>query len=246
MKFVWLLLAGYGFFCIEGCRAQQKRTAQKLVSDTIYTYGDTSADGTGKYYFGREIAQVMGAAGAAWLDRDERQQEENTALAIEKMKLSSSDIVADIGAGTGYYSFKLSEKLPQGKVYAVEIQDEMIAALEKRKAALHNRNVTIIKGSHMSPNLPDHSVDLAIMVDVYHELEYPYEMLQSIKKALKKDGKILLVEYRGEDPAIRIKPLHKTTVVQLSKEMSANGFRLYYQGDFLPLQHFLLYTIAIE
>ncbi len=246
MKFVWLLLAGYGFFCIEGCRAQQKPAAQKLVSDTIYTYGDTSADGTGKYYFGREIAQVMGAAGAAWLDRDERQQEENTALAIEKMKLSSSDIVADIGAGTGYYSFKLSEKLPQGKVYAVEIQDEMIAALEKRKAALYNRNVTIIKGSHMLPNLPDHSVDLAIMVDVYHELEYPYEMLQSIKKTLKKDGKILLVEYRGEDPAIRIKPLHKTTVAQLSKEMFANGFRLYYKGDFLPLQHFLLYTIAVE
>src|SRR5690606_7702820 len=111
--------------------------------------------------------------------------------------------------------------VPQGKVYAVEIQDEMIAALEAKKADLRNRNVEIIKGGVMSPNLPDHSVDLAIMVDVYHELGYPHEMLQAIKKALKKDGKLLLIEYRGEDPAVRIKPLHKTTVAQLNKELSA-------------------------
>ena len=224
-----------------GCRSQQKEAEIKSVNDTMYTYGDTSAGGTGKYYFGREIAHVMGSAGSAWLERESRPQEENTALAIAKVNLSPSAIVADIGAGTGYYSFKLCEKLPQGKVYAVEIQDEMIAALEKRKAALRNRNVQVVKGSVMSPNLPDHSVDLAIMVDVYHELEYPHEMLQSIKKALKKDGKILLIEYRGEDPAVRIKPLHKTTVAQLNKELLSNGFSLYYKGDFMPIQHFLLY-----
>jgi ubiquinone/menaquinone biosynthesis C-methylase UbiE len=241
MKLIWLLLTVFNLFCTTGCRSQQKRAEAKPVNDAVYTYGDTTADGIGKYYLGREIAHVMGAAGSAWLEREDRQQEENTALAIAKMDLSPSAIVADIGAGTGYYSFKLCEKLPQGKVYAVEIQDEMIAALEKRKAALRNRNVEIIKGSVMSPNLPDHSVDLAIMVDVYHELEYPYEMLQSIKKALKKDGKILLIEYRGEDPAVRIKPLHKTTVAQLNKELAANGFSLYYNGNFLPIQHFLLY-----
>lgn len=241
MKLIWLLLTVFSLFCTTSCRSQQKRAEAKPVNDAVYTYGDTTADGIGKYYLGREIAHVMGAAGSAWLEREDRQQEENTALAIAKMDLSPSAIVADIGAGTGYYSFKLCEKLPKGKVYAVEIQDEMIASLEKRKAALRNRNVEIIKGSVMSPNLPDHSVDLAIMVDVYHELEYPYEMLQSIKKALKKDGKILLIEYRGEDPAVRIKPLHKTTVAQLNKELSANGFSLYYKGDFLPIQHFLLY-----
>lgn len=241
MKFAWLLLIFYNFFCLSGCRAQQKQAAVKAVTDTIYTYGDTSAGGLGKYYLGREIARVMGAAGSAWLERETRPQEENTALAIAKMNLSPSDVVADIGAGTGYYSFKLSDKLPQGKVYAVEIQNEMIAALKKRKAALRNRNVEVIKGSAMSPNLPGYSADIVIMVDVYHELEYPHEMLQSIKKALKKDGKLLLIEYRGEDPAIHIKPLHKTTVVQLNKELSANGFTLYYKGDFLPIQHFLLY-----
>lgn len=241
MKLLWLLLPVFSLFYVTGCRAQQKRAEAKPVNDAIYTYGDTAADGIGKYYLGREIAHVMGAAGSAWLERADRQQEENTALAIAKMDLSPSDIIADIGAGTGYYSFKLSEKLPQGKVYAVEIQDEMIAALEKRKAVLHNRNVTIIKGGAISPNLPARSVDLAIMVDVYHELEYPHEMLQSIKGALKKGGKILLIEYRGEDPAVHIKLLHKTTVAQLNKELFANGFALYYQGNFLPMQHFLLY-----
>ncbi len=241
MKLIWLLLTVFSLFCTTGCRSQQKRVEEKLVDDTIYTYGDPSAGGTGKYYMGREIAHVMSAAGSAWLERESRPKEENTALAIAKMNLSPSAIVADIGAGTGYYSFKLCEKLPQGKVYAVEIQDEMITALEKQKAALRNRNVEIIKGSVKSPNLPDRSVDLVIMVDVYHELEYPHEMLQSIKKALKKNGKFLLIEYRGEDPAVRIKPLHKTTVAQLNKELLANGFNLYYKGDFMPLQHFLLY-----
>ncbi|HRP58304.1 class I SAM-dependent methyltransferase [Agriterribacter sp.] len=241
MKLIWLLSTVFSLFFTTGCRSQQKQAALKPAKDSIYSSGDTSAGGTGKYYFGREIAHVMGPAGSAWLDRESRPQEENTALAIAKMNLSPSAVVADIGAGTGYYSFKLSEKVPEGKVYAVEIQDEMIAALKERKAVLRNRNVEIIKGSPMSPNLPDRSADLIVMVDVYHELEYPHEMLQSIKKALKKDGRLLLIEYRGEDPAVRIKPLHKTTIAQLNKELSANGFSLYYKGDFMPIQHFLLY-----
>jgi SAM-dependent methyltransferase len=123
----------------------------------------------------------------------------------------------------------------------VEVQDEMIHYLKEKKAALHRNNVAIIKGSNTSPNLPHDSIDLAIMVDVYHELEYPHEMLQSIKSSLKQNGKILLLEYRGEDPKIPIKQLHKTTVEQLNKEFKANGFSLFYKGDFLPIQHFLLY-----
>ena len=216
--------------------------AQKKKPDSPYTYQTTSGGGTGKFYLGREIAHVMGASNAAWLDRDSRPQEENTQLAIGKIKIAPTGVIADIGAGTGYYTFRLAQKVPKGKVYAVEIQDEMIAELGERKKKLNNTNVEVIKGSVMSPNLPLNSIDLAIMVDVYHELEYPVEVLASIKKSLKKNGQLLLIEYRGEDPAVPIRPLHKTTVSQLNKELSANGFRLAYRGDFLRIQHFLIYN----
>jgi SAM-dependent methyltransferase len=228
-------------YCMAACNSQQKTTKPMGGKDSVYTYRISSADGIGKYYQGREIAQVMGAAGSDWLERDERQQEENTQLAIEKIVLAENGQVADIGAGTGYYSFKLSAKVPKGKVYAVEIQEELIRYLQNKKATLKDTVVAIVNGSDHSPNLPANSIDLAIMVDVYHELEYPQEMLRSIHNALKLDGKILLVEYRGEDPSVPIKALHKTTVVQLTRELDANGFQLQFKGDFLPIQHFLLF-----
>ena len=227
------------FFC-QQCFIFQA-IAQKNNSDSLYTYGAASPGGTGKFYMGREIAHVMGASNAAWLDRSSRPQEEHTQLAIDKIEVPENGVIADIGAGTGYYTFKLAPKVPQGKVYAVEIQDEMITALKERKKKLNVTNVEVIKGSTTSVNVPENSIDLAIMVDVYHELEYPVEMLTSIKKSLKKDGKILLIEYKGEDPAVAIRPLHKTTVEQLNKELSANGFKLTYEGKFMPIQHFLVY-----
>jgi ubiquinone/menaquinone biosynthesis C-methylase UbiE len=226
------------------CLIFKNGIAQKNNSDSVYTYGAASPGGIGKFYLGREIAHVMGASNAEWLDRSSRPQEEHTQLAIDKIEASPNGVIADIGAGTGYYTFKLAPKVPDGKVYAVEIQDEMIAALNERKKKLNNTNVEIIKGSVTSPNLPENSVDLAIMVDVYHELEYPVEMLASIKKSLKKDGRLLLIEYKGEDPAVAIRPLHKTTVKQLNKELAANGFNLAYEGEFLPIQHFLVYQKA--
>ena len=218
--------------------------AQKNKTPSPYTYGNASPGGTGKFYFGREIARVIGPSSAAWLDRNSRPQEENTQLAIDKIKLPATAAIADIGAGTGYYTFKLAPKVPEGKVYAVEIQDEMIAALNNKKQKLKQANVEVIKGSTTSPNLPANSVDLAIMVDVYHELEFPVEVLTAIKKSLKKGGQLLLIEYKGEDPAVAIRPLHKTTVAQLNKELAANGFRISYQGNFLPIQHFLIYKKA--
>lgn len=158
------------------------------------------------------------------------------------MNLPAHAVVADIGAGSGYYTFKIADKVPQGKVYAVDIQDEMITMLNNRTQKENINNVIVVKGSDTTVNLPANSIDLAIMVDVYHELEYPHEILQSLRQSLNDSGKLLLIEYRGEDPAVAIKPLHKTTVAQLNKEMGANGFRMNTQGTFLPIQHFLLYS----
>ncbi len=239
MKILVLIVSS--IFCFGKCETARTLSASNNTDTTIYRTSIPSQDGIGKFYMGREISQVMGAAGANWLERNSRSKEENTKLTIEKIALSPSDVVADIGAGTGYYTFKISQKVPQGKVYAVEIQDEMIAYLTKRKQASGIANVAVIKGTNQSINLPGNSVDLAIMVDVYHELEFPHEILQAIKKSLKNSGKLLLLEYRAEDPSVQIKPLHKMSVDQVNKELQANGFKLSYKGDFLPIQHFLLY-----
>lgn len=214
--------------------AQQKK-------DAVYTYKQATPDGTGKFYLGREIAQVMGFEGAAWLERDTREQEENTKLAISKMPVKATDAVADIGAGTGYYTFPIAVKIPQGEVYAVEIQQSALDYLKLRSKELGLNNVVVVKSTATLPNLPNNSIDLAFMVDVYHELAYPQEMLLAIKQALKPGGKLLLIEYRGEDPTVEIKPLHKMTVKQVSKELKANGFHLLANESFLPIQHYLIY-----
>ena len=241
MKTKFLLFAIITITGFIKCNSQQKVVTLKATTDSVYSYKNATEDGIGKFYFGREIAHVMGAGGGAWLEREERNKEENTNMAITKIDLPTNAIIADIGAGTGYYSFKLAHKVPNGKVYAVEVQDEFISYLKNKKRTVKDSVVEVVKGTEFSPNLPASSVDLAIMVDVYHELEYPQQMLQNLFKILKSNGKILLIEYRGEDPAVAIKALHKTTVMQLNKEFNANGFRLNYQGEFLPIQHFLLY-----
>ena len=212
-----------------------------LQTDTIYTYKKATPDGKGKYYKGREIAQVMSFEGADWLERNTRQKEENTNLAIAKLPIDKASVVADIGAGTGYYTFRIAPKVPQGKVYAVEIQDDAIKYLKDKSKALKNNNIIVVKGGTQSPNLPDNTIDLAIMVDVYHELLYPHEMLQAIRRSLKPNGKLLLLEYRGEDPKVLIKELHKMSIGQVNEELNANGFRLIEDGEFMPIQHFLVY-----
>lgn len=231
------------FLGCSSSSSQQKNTTEIKADSSVYGKMTATYDGIGKTYYGREIAHVMGFGGASWLERDERQEEENTALAISKLPISPNSVVADIGAGTGYYAFRIAPKVPQGKVYAVDVQDESVQFLQKKAQQLGMKNVEVFKGSTQSPNLPDGSVDLAIMVDVYHELEFPHEMLQSLRKALKPDGKILLLEYRAEDPTIPIKELHKLSVAQASKEMKANGFKIVQKGDFLPIQHFLVYQV---
>lgn len=243
-----LVLAG--LVVLAACNSPQvKQKPEKAAAppaaaaDTsVYTFKPPHPDGTGKVYWGREIAGIMSAAGGSWLERDDRQQEENVALAIARMPLRPTSVVADIGAGTGYYTFRIAPKVPQGKVLAVDVQQPFVEALQARKQELGLENVEVVQGGSRSPNLPPGSVDLAIMVDVYHELEYPHEMLQAIRRALKPDGKLLLLEYRAEDPNIPIKELHKMRVEQVNKELEANGFRLHKKEDFLPIQHFLLYA----
>ena len=221
----------------------QPTTLQKpnALADSVYTFGKASPDGTGKFYLGREISHVMGAGGASWLERAEREKEEGTPFVLKKLPLTTSSVVADIGAGTGYYSFRIAKLVPQGSVYAVELQDELINYLNNEKKLSGVKNVSVVKGSEQSPNLPETSIDLAIMVDVYHELAYPHEMLQNIYNALKPGGKLLLLEYKMEDPSIPIKTLHKMSIKQVDKEMRMNGFeKSSYSGD-LPIQHYLLY-----
>jgi precorrin-6B methylase 2 len=229
--------------CEMACtQTVNQKSASKI--DSVYQYKSPSRDGIGKVYQGREISFVMDAAGAGWLERNNRNEEENTSLAIDKLPINSKSIIADIGAGSGYYTFKIAQKVTEGKVYAVEIQDEFIQILKQNKIQKGVKNVEIVKGSEQNPNLLVNSIDLAIMVDVYHELAYPQEMLSALAKALKADGKILLLEYRTEDPDVAIKELHKMSVKQVNKEMEANGFKLYKQEDFLPIQHFLVYEKA--
>ena len=225
-------------FVLSTCSQPAK---EQVGKSKTYTYKTPDPDGIGKQYKGREIAHVMGAAGADWLERNNRNEEENSDSAIAKLPLLPNSVVADIGAGTGYYTFRIAQRIPAGKVYAVDVQDEFVQYLNDKKKQLKASNVQVVKGSEQSPNLPDTSVDIAIMVDVYHELEYPQEVLQALRKALKPTGRILLLEYRAEDPEIAIKELHKMSVTQVNKEMEANGFKLVERLEFLPIQHWLLY-----
>lgn len=222
------------------CHAQNK---PKSV-DSPYTNKTASSDGIGKVYMGREISFVMDFQGKAWLERQSREQEENTLLAIENLPVTQHSVVADIGAGSGFYTFRIAPKVPEGKVYAVEIQDDAIQYLTERSKELGFDQVIPVKGDEKTPNLPQNSIDLAIMVDVYHELEFPVEMLAAIRESLTADGKLLLIEYRGEDPAVAIRPLHKMTVKQVEKELNANGFKLVENGQFMNIQHFLVFAKA--
>lgn len=198
--------------------------------------------GIGKFYMGREISFVMGHQGADWLNRPERIQEEMPDAVVANMGLDADHIVADIGAGTGYFSFRIAKLVPQGKVLAVDIQPEMLAIIEQRKADENVSNIEGVLGDVDNPNLPPNSIDAAIMVDAYHEFSHPFEMIDGINNALKIGGRIFLLEYRGEDASVPIRPLHKMTEEQVVKEMSVFGLEWTDTLDFLPWQHMMIFT----
>lgn len=216
-----------------------------LAQDTPSYYRQKTIhnpDGIGKYYLNREIARVMGHQAMIWLERDSREAEEKPALTIQKLDLEPNDVVADIGAGTGYFSFRMARAVPQGKVYAVDIQPEMLEAIAFLQKDKHITNVETILGKEDDPNLPPESIDLALMVDAYHEFSYPREMMEGIFRALKPGGRVVLLEYRKENPTIAIKPLHKMTQKQVKKELKEVGLKWQQTKEFLPEQHFLVFS----
>jgi ubiquinone/menaquinone biosynthesis C-methylase UbiE len=213
-----------------------------LAPTSPYSYKRPSADGIGKVYMGREIAQVMGYQGSEWLDRKNRDQEEKPELLVDALELKPTDVVADIGAGTGYISFKIAPKVPQGQVLAVDVQPEMIEMLGDRISKSGVINIKPLLGTEKDPQLTPNSIDLAIFVDVYHELAYPREVMTKVVKALKPHGRIALVEYRGEDPLVFIKPHHKMSQAQARKEMNALGLQWLETKSMLPQQHLMLFT----
>lgn len=215
---------------------------QLTPSDTLYTYKKGDLNGTGKWYLGREIAHVMGYQGMGWLDRPERESEENTANLMQNMNIDVSDAIADIGAGLGYHVFKMAPLVGKGQIYAIDIQDEMLAALRNKRQHGNFTNIALIKGTERNVNLPENSVDKVLMVDVYHEFAYPYEMIASIKKALRPDGKLYLIEYRGEDASVPIKKIHKMTEAQAVKEMQVAGMKLTRNINNLPWQHCMVFV----
>ncbi len=234
-RFLYLILMSTLALSVSQCKGQTE------TSNENYTFRSGSPNGIGKWYKGREIAHVMGFQGIGWLERPEREKEENTDRLIKNMEILPGDSIADIGAGSGYHVFKMAPLARQGLVYAVDIQDEMLTAIEDQKKEIGLKNIEIIKGTEQSVNLPENSVDKILMVDVYHEFNYPVEMLASMNKALRQNGKIYLIEYRGEDDSIPIKRLHKMTEKQAVKEFKANGFILKENISNLPWQHCMVF-----
>lgn len=211
------------------------------ASVSPYTFGTASPDGIGKIFHGREIAQVMGHPGIGWLERENREDEEAPTRAIKMLELAPNAVIADIGAGSGYYSFRISKDIPLGKVMAIDIQQEMLDFLKKRSAELHITNVEPHLGAVDDLKLAPGTLDAALMVDAYHEFSNPAEMLDSMFRSLKPGGRIFLLEYRGEDPKVPIKPHHKMTVAQARLEFESAGFKFLSNRSELPWQHFMVF-----
>ncbi|HSU56597.1 MAG TPA: class I SAM-dependent methyltransferase [Candidatus Dormibacteraeota bacterium] len=199
-------------------------------------------NGLGKFYMGREIAQVMGHQAADWLERPERDQEERPEMALTALKLKPGDVVADIGAGTGYYTRRMAKLVgDKGTVYAVDIQQEMLYLLTNQMAKAGIKNVKPVLGELTDPKLPANAVDLALMVDVYHEFDHPFEMAQALCRSLKKGGRLVFVEFRAEDPKVPIKEVHKMSEAQVRKEMSVQPLDWAETNESLPWQHIIIF-----
>jgi ubiquinone/menaquinone biosynthesis C-methylase UbiE len=187
----------------------------------------------------------MGVGGADWLDRGEREAEENPEGALDAIGFKPGMVVADVGAGTGYMTLKMARRVgPSGKVYAEDVQPEMLRKLRKNAADANLANIQTVLGGEADPKLPPNTLDLILLVDVYHEFSQPQRMLRRMREALKPDGRLVLLEYRKEDPSIPIRPEHKMSVQEVKLELEAEGFHLDQALESLPRQHILILTKA--
>ena len=208
------------------------------------TRDEHDPNGIGVFYMGREIAHVMGHQAADWLERPERDEEERADLMVDALKFHEGEVVADIGCGSGFISRKISKKVGEsGRILGVDIQQEMLDLLAKRMAMFRITNVKPVMGTVTDPKVPPASCDTMIMVDVYHEFDHPYDMIENMIAGLKPGGRIVFVEYRGEDPEVPIKLLHKMTVAQVKKEMTSHPQLAFTEAlEVLPRQHILIFT----
>ena len=250
--YVLACIIGVGFLLTYATSAprddSQSETDTTRPAITRYEQRTPSRDGIGKFYMGREISHVMGHQGAEWLERPEREREEMPNLLVELLKLKAGDAVADIGVGTGYIARRIAPKIGDtGTVYGVDIQQEMLDLLAEKMTEAGITNVKGVLGTITDPKLPPNSVDLAIMVDVYHEFSHPYEMLQNICSALKTGGRIAFVEYRAEDRSVPIKRLHKMSELQVIKEATPHPLVWVETLDGLPWQHVIIFEkVAVQ
>ena len=236
MKKLYTLVLLFSFLFISN-----KSFSQELIQQDYYSFKRGDYNGIGKWYMGREIAYVMGFQGIGWLERSEREKEENVSSLIKNMKIKSDEVIADIGAGSGYHAFRIASLVTNGLVYAVDIQPEMLMTIEKTKEFRKVENIKTILGTEKTVELPRNSVDKILMVDVYHEFSFPVEMINSIKNALKPNGELFLIEYRAEELKVPIKRIHKMTEEQAVKEMKAAGLILKENIDNLPWQHCMVF-----
>lgn len=227
------------FFCLFSASVLVGENTTKKTKH--YVLGKASKDGIGKFYMGREISQVMGHLGASWLERPMREQEERTDLLVKGMELRPEDKIADIGAGSGYFSFRMAKLLKNGKVYAVDISPNMLGIIRAKIKGNKVTNVSPVQSTITKTMLEPSSIDKALIVDAYHEFSHPREMALSIYQSLKPEGRLILIEYRKEDPKVLIKPLHKMSEKQAILEIESTGFKWEKTLSMLPQQHFMIF-----
>lgn len=243
---MWLVGLAVLAVGLTACDRPLARDGEDDLSTPYEQHPSENANGTGKFYMGREIARVMGHTDVDWMERPTRETAELPGRVVRALELRSTDVVADIGAGTGYFTFRISPQVPLGRVYAVDIDPQMLDIIRARMQEEGVDNVVPVRGTVTDPNLPRAEVDVALIVFSYPQFSHPYEMMRHIYEALRPGGRVVLVEYRGEDSTIPIEPIFKLTEEQARKELEAIGFRWRETRDILPQQHFMVFGKPVE